>query len=152
MFAIKYLRIIGFTVTNDLFADHSWYFRNALVRANYNDYKANIYATFEYLNHFFGNLLLGENTPLKNRDLRISSNKTDVPINVPISVPINVPIKRKDEIIKQLFINPNLTVEELATIFSVADKTIKRDFVSLKNEGKIKRIGSNKAGRWEIIE
>ena len=72
VFAIKYLRAIGFNVTNDLFADHSWYFRNALVRANYNDYKNNIYSTLEYLNRFFGNLLLGESNTLRNRDLRVS--------------------------------------------------------------------------------
>jgi fido (protein-threonine AMPylation protein) len=72
VFTIKYLRTLGFIVTNDLFADHSWYFRNALVRANYNDYKNNIYSTHEFLGRFFGNLLLGESNPLKNRDLRIS--------------------------------------------------------------------------------
>ena len=71
VFTIKYLRFFGFAVTNNLFADHSWYFRNALVRANYNDYKNNIYSTYEYLNRFFGNLLLGESNPLKNRDLRV---------------------------------------------------------------------------------
>jgi fido (protein-threonine AMPylation protein) len=71
VFAIKYLRTLGFAVTNDLFADHSWYFRNALVRANYNDYKDDVYSTLEYLNRFFGNLLLDESHPLKNRDLRI---------------------------------------------------------------------------------
>ena len=75
VFAIKYFRTLGFTVTNNLFAEHSWYFRNALVRANYNDYKNNIYSTFEYLNYFFGNLLLGESNPLKNRDLRVFAGK-----------------------------------------------------------------------------
>jgi fido (protein-threonine AMPylation protein) len=71
VFIIKYLRTIGFTATNDLFADHSWYFRNALVRANYNDYKKGIHSTLDYLNRFFRNLLLGEGNPLKNRDMRI---------------------------------------------------------------------------------
>ena len=149
VFAIKYLRTFGFAVTNDLFADHSWYFRNALVRANYNDYKNNIYATSEYLNHFFGNLLLGENTSLKNRNLRI------VPANVPVkvdNVPVNVPVKRKDEILNQLRANPQLTTGELAAIFGVSDKTIKRDFSSLKSECKIKRIGSDKTGHWEVID
>jgi len=72
VFAIKYLRALGFTVTNDIFTDHSLYFRNALVRANYNDFKKNIYATHEYLNRFFGNLLLGENNPLNNHELRVT--------------------------------------------------------------------------------
>jgi len=72
VFAIKYLRTLGFTVTNDLFSENSWYFRNALVRANYNNYTKNIFATMEYLNRFFGNLLSGEDNILKNRDLRIN--------------------------------------------------------------------------------
>ncbi|MDR0381402.1 MAG: Fic family protein, partial [Oscillospiraceae bacterium] len=78
VFIIKYLRTFGFAVSNDLFAGHSWYFRNALVRANYNNYKNNIYATLAYLNRFFGNLLLGESHPLKNegRVKRVGPNKT----------------------------------------------------------------------------
>ena len=156
VFIIKYLRTFGFVVSNDLFADHSWYFRNALVRANYNDYKNNIYATLEYLNRFFCNLLLGESNPLKNRDLRVSIDSgVDVTANIPVkfkNVPVNVPVKRKDEIIKKLLFNPNLTAEELATTFSVTAKTIKRDFTALKNEGRIKRVGSDKTGYWEVVQ
>jgi fido (protein-threonine AMPylation protein) len=72
VFAIKYLRSFGFEIDNTLFAEHSLYFRNALVRANYNDLKNNIHASTEYLMRFFGNLLLGENNVLKNRELRIN--------------------------------------------------------------------------------
>lgn len=72
VFFIKYLRTLGFTVENDMFAEHSWYFRNALVRANYNDLKNGIYETTEFLELFLRNLLLGENHELKNRDLHIS--------------------------------------------------------------------------------
>jgi fido (protein-threonine AMPylation protein) len=74
VFTIKYLRTFGFDVNNDLFAQSSWYFRNALVRANYNDFKNNIHATPEYLERFFGNLLLMENHVLKNRDLLVGSD------------------------------------------------------------------------------
>lgn len=73
VFFIKYLRTLGFTVENDMFAEHSWYFRNALVRANYNDLKNGIYETTEFLELFLRNLLLGENHELKNRDLHISA-------------------------------------------------------------------------------
>ena len=150
VFTIKYLLTIGFAVANDLFADHSWYFRNALVRANYSDYQKNIYSTLEYLNRFFRNLLLGENHPLRNRDLRVSSESGDnVPINTE-NVPVNVPIKRKDRIIELLSANPHLTIDELSVVFSVTAKTIKRDFASLKEDGRIRRIGSNKTGYWEI--
>ncbi len=72
VFTIKYLRTLGFDVDNDMFAKHSWYFRNALVRANYNDLKNNIYANPEYLEHFFENLLLGKNHLLKNKELLIN--------------------------------------------------------------------------------
>ncbi|GAB1415960.1 hypothetical protein MASR2M117_13660 [Paludibacter sp.] len=75
VFTIKYLRTFGFEVENDMFARHSWYFCNALVRANYNDYQHKVYATLEYLMKFFGNLLLGENNELKNRHLRVDATK-----------------------------------------------------------------------------
>ncbi|MCL2712559.1 MAG: Fic family protein [Methanomassiliicoccaceae archaeon] len=75
VFAIKYLRKLGFDVTNDMFAEHSWYFRNALVRANYTDLKNGIHSTYEYLDRFFGNLLFGEKNVLRNRDIHISSDK-----------------------------------------------------------------------------
>ena len=71
VFIIKYLRTFGFNVNNDMFALHSWYFRNALVRANYNDFKNDIHATSEYLERFFRNLLLDEKNVLKNRDLLV---------------------------------------------------------------------------------
>ena len=71
VFFIKYLRTLGFTVTNESFANHSWYFRNALVRANYTNLPKGIHETTEYLELFLKNLLLNENYPLSNRDLRI---------------------------------------------------------------------------------
>ena len=71
VFFIKYLRSLGFDVTNDLFAKNSRYFRNALVRANYNDYTKDIRETTEYLELFLRNLLLGETNELKNRYLHV---------------------------------------------------------------------------------
>ena len=71
VFIVKYLKTFGFHINNDAFAEHSWYFRNALVRANYNDLTRGIHATTEYLEHFFGNLLLGTDYELKNRNLVI---------------------------------------------------------------------------------
>ncbi len=72
VFFIKYLRTLGFDVTNDVFAENAWYFRNSLVRANYNDLKNGIHETTEFLELFLRNLLLDENHPLHNRTLRIS--------------------------------------------------------------------------------
>ena len=80
VFAIKYLRSMGFDVNNDLFAAHSWYFRNALVRANYRNYQKKVEPDFHFLEQFFRNLLLGEQDELKNRYLLIP-----LPENFPAS-------------------------------------------------------------------
>lgn len=71
VFIIKYLNSLGYTIGNESFAKNSWYFRNALVRANYNDLQNGIHATTEYLEKFFENLLLGSKNELKNRYLHI---------------------------------------------------------------------------------
>lgn len=71
VFTIKYLRSQGFDVNNDLFERHSWYFRNALVRANYRNLKKGINYESVFLVRFFRNLLLGENNTLKNRYMMI---------------------------------------------------------------------------------
>lgn len=75
VFFIKYLKTLGFQVTNDSFAENSWYFRNALVRANYNNFSKGIYETTYYLVLFIRNLLLGEDHRLSNRMLHIYSHK-----------------------------------------------------------------------------
>ena len=75
VFAIQYLRSIGFDINNDLFAKHSWYFRNALVRANYKNARLGIDYTPVYLEHFFRNLLLGEQWDLRNRYLHIQATE-----------------------------------------------------------------------------
>ena len=67
VFFIKYLRTMGFDVTNDIFAENAWYFRNSLVRANYNDLPKGIRETTKYLELFLRNLLLNESNELKNR-------------------------------------------------------------------------------------
>lgn len=72
VFFIKYLRTLGFSVTNDIFAEHAWYFRNALVRANYTNLQKNIHEITEYLEVFLRNLLLNEKNELHNRSLHIS--------------------------------------------------------------------------------
>ncbi len=71
VFAIKYLRTMGFEVGNDMFAAHSWFFRNALVRANYRNMRLRVEPDMTPLVHFLRNALLGERHPLRNRDLRV---------------------------------------------------------------------------------
>ena len=72
VFFIKYLRTLGFYATNAIFAENAWYFRNALVRANYTNLQKGIHETTEYLEAFLRNLLLNEKNELHNRNLHIS--------------------------------------------------------------------------------
>jgi hypothetical protein len=96
-------------VENDVFAANAWYFRNALVRANYNDLPHGVHATQEYSNRFFGNLLLGETNVLKNRDL-LAVPEVHVPQNVGDNVGI------KSFILAKLKERPELSAKELAAL------------------------------------
>ena len=81
VFLIMYLKKFGFDVTNDIFAKNAWYFRNALVRANYTNIEKNIYDTTKYLEDFLNNLLFGSDNELKNRHLHINwGKKVDIDI------------------------------------------------------------------------
>lgn len=94
IFTIKYLRSQGFNVNNELFEQHSWYFRNALVRANYRNLSKGVNYAPEFLVRFFRNLLLGENNILKNRymminppeDWKLQTDTVQVPEQVPEQV------------------------------------------------------------------
>lgn len=79
VFIVKYLKSFGFAVNNDVFAINSWYFRNALVRANYSNLQKGIHAVGSFLEHFFENLLLGAQHELKNRYLHVDY-KTEAPV------------------------------------------------------------------------
>lgn len=125
VFAIKYLRAMGFAVSNDLFAEKSWFFRNALVRANYRNYAANVEPEFKHLEKFFRNLLLGEKNELKNRYLVIgapgeltSQADSAAAEQVPRKLTVQVPYKflADDPNICQLVNqigNAQLTVKEM---------------------------------------
>ena len=82
VFFIKYLSSMGFDVTNDIFATNSWYFRNSLVRANYNNLARGVRKTTEFLELFLRNLLLKEHNDLKNRyaHIRWETIKQDIQV------------------------------------------------------------------------
>lgn len=76
VFFIKYVRSMGFNVTNDVFAKNAWYFRNSLVRANYRDVKNGVNEDMSFLEAFLRNLLMGEQNELKNRYMHIRWDET----------------------------------------------------------------------------
>lgn len=86
VFFINYLRTLGFQATNDIFAENAWYFRNALVRANYNNLVKGIHETTEFLELFLRNLLCDEQNELHNRSMHVSGvykdfQKADIQTN-----------------------------------------------------------------------
>ena len=66
------MRSLGFDADNTLFANNSWYFRNALVRANYRNVTKGIEADTTFLVRFLRNLLFGEHHELRNRHMLVN--------------------------------------------------------------------------------
>ena len=142
IFLIKYLRKLGFKeVNNDMFAEYSWYFRNTLVRANYEDLSKDIHKTEKYLILFLSNLLLGKNHSLKNREMHVKYIDTVKTVNDTVN----------DTVFNLIKQNNMITSTEISQQLKVSLSTAKRKIKELKESGKIERIGSDKTGRWKII-
>lgn len=136
-------------VNNDLFAEHSWYFRNALVRANCKDLSKNIYKTEKYLFQFLLNLLKNENHSLKNRELHVQYIDSVNLKNEPVKAMIDLV---RVKILQQLRQKQNANYTEIADKTGYSIATIKRHIQELKKLGLIERIGSDKTGYWKITE
>ncbi len=176
LFAIKYLRSMRHEVTNDLFAAKSWFFRNALVRANYSNRKLDVDKTQLPLEEFFKVLIYGYDIELRNRFLRIGQEygsakadavtalhrrndgikHSDGVINDGIKHlddVINVVIKftEKEEMaIKAIIRNPRLSAAKLAVMIGVQQRQAQRIIASLKKKAGLVREGSRKSGIWRF--
>ena len=145
VFVIKYLHTLGFETNNDLFEQNAAYFRNALVRANYQNLEKDIPYTMEYLNKSFGNLLLGEKNVLDNREMQIKAAKTALKTTLKTE-------KTTQKILRMLTQNPNATRKETADFVGLTLDGVKWNIAKLKKMGKIRRVGPDKGGRWEVTE
>ena len=147
VFFIKYLRTLGFDATNDIFAENAWYFRNALVRANYNDLKNGVHETTEYLELFLKNLLLDEKNELHNRSMHISAAfEKEVDIE---SIKVDIESTKVDIRNKLLSFSNKIsekTVNHALEIFSKCGKDVYfgrmmvEDITGLKSSGASKLI------------
>ena len=175
VFTIKYLRSLGFNADNRIFAENSWYFRNALVHANYNNLQKGIHENPEFLEKFFRNLLLGEHNELKNRFLHIRAkdfleikkNDKNVTVNYGKvtennkSVTQNITENNKNitvkltqtqkDILNLIKENPHITQNEIASKLNIARETVNRNMKKLQQEKIIQRLGADKNGSWEIL-
>ena len=158
VFTIKYLHTFGFNFSNETFANHSWYFRNALVRANYNDLTKGVYATTEFLEKFFRNLILNEQNELKNRNLQIdeiekeaiqSAKQTDMDISKCKNCTLDCTLE-EIAVLNYLKEKPNATQKEIAQHIGKSERTVKSMTVNLSERGIIERKNGRRNGFWEI--
>ena len=171
IFTIQYLRSLGYEVNNEMFAKHSWYFRNALVRANYRNINKDIEYSPIYLVRFFRNLLLGESWVLKNRYLHI--DPTDEWKVQPRLATPQVPHtphqkvdrkggqktekvgrkggqKTKESILSLIASDPFVTTNEMSKRLEINRSAISKHIKKLKEDHIIERIGPDKGGKWLI--
>ena len=154
VFVVKYLKSFGFAVNNDVFASNSWYFRNALVRANYNNLQKGIHATSVFLEQFFENLLLGAQHELKNRYLHVDYEAEAQSASKELSKCQNGTLDCTLEelaVLKAVKADPSITQKELATVVGKSERTIKRRMTELQEKGYLRRANGKRNGHWEVL-
>ena len=145
VFIIKYLRTFGFNINDEVFAENSWYFRNALVRANYKNFEKAIFEDTSFLEKFLYNLLTKENNELKNRETNID-NKSEI---LQCS-------KHKDcTLEEQAIINilksfPKVNQEQIAQKINKSIRTVKAYMIEMQEKGLIERKNGKKNGEWVV--
>lgn len=155
VFILKYMKAFGLSIDNEVFKNHSWYFRNALVRANYNDLQNNIHATTNFLEQFFENLLLGTDHELKNRYLHIDFDDWQQSTAAQ-SATDHIP-KCQNGTLEELALlrllaeHPGFTQRELQEKTGRSLRTIKRTMIALQNKGYIQRTGGKRYGKRQVL-
>lgn len=155
VFMIKYMKTFGFSVNNDAFEKYSWYFRNALVRANYNNLQKGVHSTTKFSEMFFSNLLLDTHYELKNRYMHIDyvennsqSAKSETPKCQIGTLKCTLEELAVLDLIKK---NPSVKQTELAEQTGKSVRSIKRIIDSLKEKQYIRRVDGKRYGKWEIM-
>lgn len=148
VFLIKYLRTFGFNDNDEIFADNSWYFRNALVRANYKNYEKNVFEDITFLEKFFYNLLTNTKYELKNRYMHIDYKETIEGISSNVSS-LSLEEQAILNIIKN---NPSIKQEDIALQINKSVRTIKNYMSEMQKKGIIERKNGKRDGEWIILK
>lgn len=156
VFMIKYMKTFGFSVNNDAFEKNSWYFRNALVRANYNDLQKGVHSTTKFLEMFFSNLLLDTHYELKNRYMHVDYADENTSQSISPKVP-KYQFDTLDCTLEELAVlelvakNPTIKQQEIAEQTGKSIATIKRIMKSLQDKNYIRRESGKRYGKWEVL-
>lgn len=156
VFMIKYMKTFGFSVNDDAFEKYSWYFRNALVRANYNNLQKGVHSTTKFLKMFFSNLLLDTHYELKNRYMHIDyvdeSNFQSISPKVPKYQFDTLDCTLEELAVLELVAkNPTIKQQELVEVTGKSIATIKRIMKSLQDKNYIRRESGKRYGKWEVL-
>lgn len=157
VFMIQYMKTFGFRVNNDAFEKNSWYFRNALVRANYNNIQKGIHSTTKFLEMFFRNLLLDTDYELKNRYMHIDyvdeSNSQSIKSKVSKYQFDTLDCSLEELALLELVAdNPSIKQQELVEATGKSIATVKRIMKSLQEKRYIRRESGKRYGKWEIMK
>lgn len=147
VFAMKYLQNFGFGVDNTVFKDHSWYFRNALVRNNYRNYSKGISATTAYLELFFRNLLFGEQNRLSNRVMHVANSQSIISKSHNDALGCTLV---EMSILKFLKDHPEAKQEDIAAHIGKSVSTVKRITPELVKKGLLERENGKRNGHWIV--
>lgn len=156
VFMIKYMKTFGFSVNNDAFEKYSWYFRNALVRANYNNLQKGVHSTTKFLEMFFSNLLLDTHYELKNRYMHIDyvdeSNFQSISPKVPKCQFDTLDCTLEElAVLESVAKNPTIKQQEIAEQTGKSIATVKRIMKSLQDKNYILRESGKRYGKWEVL-
>ncbi|MGN1372166.1 MAG: Fic family protein [Candidatus Coprovivens sp.] len=147
VFIIKYLRTFGFDINDDVFAEHSWYFRNSLVRANYKNFEKNIFEDISFLEKFFYNLLANANFELRNRFTHIDYEQSAIQE----ILKCNDCTLEEQAIINVIKVNPSIKQEEIAKVINKSLRTVKTRMIEMQEKGLIARKNGKRNGEWVIL-
>ena len=166
VFAIKYLKSMRMKASNDLFVENSWYFRNALVRANYENPLNGVSRDYVPLEKFFRNLLLGETNELKSRYLRIGLTDADRKLLQGLDAKGGQKkrsgkggqekavrkLKTSERLLTLLKAHPTLTQDGMLAGLGIKSRsTVQKHLANLKRAGRLRRVGPDKGGHWEVV-
>ena len=147
VFIIKYLGTFGFNINDDVFAEHSWYFRNSLVRANYKNFEMNIFEDISFLEKFFYNLLTNANFELKNRFTHVNYEQSAIQG----VLKCNRCTLEEQAIINVIKVNSNIKQEEIAKVINKSLRTVKTRMIEMQKKGLIARKNGKRNGEWIIL-
>ncbi len=153
IFTIKYLRSMGFDANNEYFERNAKYFRDALVRANYQNLKNDISYSRQYLYDFFDNLLLDGKNTLSSANLVIETKEEEPKTRENFMEKTGESkIKTREKIIALIEQNSRITTKELSTLIGITEKGVEWQLTQLKKNKLIARVGSDNGGHWQVVK